>query len=57
MKARKIIGGVIAIIGLMATVSVADNSSYEMAVRIGGTAMFAAGAWIGKYFDFQNSNQ
>lgn len=54
MKTRKIIGGAIAIIGLVAAVSVCDGSAHEMAVRTVGTAMFVVGCLIAKVFDFQN---
>jgi hypothetical protein len=54
MKARKFIGGSIAIIGLVAAVSVCDGSAHEMAVRIIGTAMFVVGCLVAKVFDFQN---
>ena len=55
MKARKIICGFIAIIGMTAAVSVADGSAHEMLIRGIGVAMFAIGAFVGKFFDFQNS--
>jgi hypothetical protein len=54
MKARKFIGGAIAIIGLMAAVSVCDGSAHEMEVRIVGTAMLIIGCLISEVFDFQN---
>ena len=54
MKARKTIGGIAAIIGIFAAVSVMDGSAHEMAIRIGGTAMFAFGLWLGRWFDFQD---
>jgi hypothetical protein len=53
MKARKIIGGFIAIIGITAAVSVCDGSAHEMLVRGIGIALFAIGAFIGRFFDFQ----
>ena len=46
MKARKIIGGFIAIIGITAAVSVCDGSAHEMLIRGIGVAMFAIGAFI-----------
>ena len=55
MKARKYIGAAIAIIGITAAVSVCDGSEYEMLVRGIGIAMFAIGAFIGKFFDFQKA--
>lgn len=55
MKARQFIGGAIAIIGLVAAVSVADGSAHEMFVRGIGVALFAIGAFVGKFFDFKNS--
>lgn len=54
MKTRQFIGGFIAIIGMAAAVSVADGSNHEMLVRGIGIAMFATGAFIGKFFTFQN---
>ncbi len=42
-----------AIIGLFAAVSVVDGSQHEMLVRFGGAAMFAFGAWLGKWFELQ----
>jgi hypothetical protein len=54
MKTRQFIGGIIAIIGMTAAVSVADGSAHEMLIRGIGIAMFAAGAFIGKFFTFQN---
>lgn len=57
MKAKKIIGGAIAIIGLMAAVSVCDGSAHEMAVRTVGTAMFVVGCLIAKVFVFQKQNK
>ena len=53
MKARQFIGGFIAIIGITAAVSVCDGSAHEMLVRGIGVAMFAIGAFVGKFFDFQ----
>ena len=55
MKARKYIGAAIAIIGITAAVSVCDGSAHEMLIRGIGVAMFAIGAFVGKFFDFQNS--
>jgi hypothetical protein len=55
MKARQFIGGFIAIIGMTAAVSVADGSAHEMLVRGIGVALFAIGAFIGKFFDFQKA--
>lgn len=51
MKARKFIGGFIAIIGLMAAVCVADGSAYEMLIRGVGVALFICGALIAKVFE------
>lgn len=55
MKAKQIIGAIIAIIGIFAAVCVTDESNYEMAIRFGGIAMFAIGAYMAKAFDFQTS--
>lgn len=55
MKARKYIGAAIAIIGITAAVSVCDGSAHEMLIRGIGVAMFAIGAFVGKFFDFKNS--
>lgn len=54
MKTRKFIGGFVAIIGMTAVVSVCDGSAHEMLIRGICFAMFAAGAFIGKFFYFQN---
>lgn len=53
MKARQFIGGFIAIVGITAAVSVCDGSAHEMLIRGIGIAMFAIGAFVGKFFDFQ----
>jgi hypothetical protein len=53
MKVRQIIGGFIAIIGITAAISVPDNSAHEMLIRGIGVALFAIGAFVGKFFDFQ----
>jgi hypothetical protein len=55
MKVRQIVGGFIAIIGMTAAISVCDGSEHEMLIRGIGIAMFAVGAFIGKFFDFQNT--
>jgi hypothetical protein len=55
MKVRQIVGGFIAIIGMTAAISVCDCSEHEMLIRGIGIAMFAVGAFIGKFFDFQNT--
>ena len=55
MKARRIIGGTIALLGLTAAVSIQDRSSYEILIRSVGALMFAAGAYIAKAFDFQDN--
>lgn len=55
MKARQIIGGAIAIIGLVLAVGTADNSAHELVIRGVGVAMLATGAYIAKMFDLQNS--
>lgn len=57
MKARKYIGGFIAIVGLTAAVSVCDGSAHEFLIRGIGVAMFAIGAFIGKFFDFQQNTK
>lgn len=54
MKARKLVGGVIAIIGVAAAVSVADGNAHETLVRAIGVAMFFIGTFTAKAFDFQN---
>lgn len=53
MKTKKIIGGIMAVLGIFAAVTVTDGSSYEMAIRFGGIALFAIGAFIAGAFDFQ----
>ena len=55
MKTRQFIGGFIAIIGLVAAVSVADGSAHEMFVRCIGVALFAIAAFVGEFFDLKNS--
>ena len=55
MKARKYIGAAIAIIGMTAAISVCNGTAQEMLIRGIGVAMFAIGAFVGKFFDFQNS--
>ena len=55
MKARKYIGAAIAIIGMTAAISVCNGTAHEMLIRGIGVAMFAIGAFVGKFFDFQNS--
>ena len=55
MKARKYIGAAIAIIGMTVAISVCNGSAHEMLIRGIGVAMFAIGAFVGKFFDFQNS--
>ena len=55
MKARQFIGGFIAIIGITAAVSVCDGSAHEMLIRGIGIAMFAIGAFVRKFFDFQKA--
>jgi hypothetical protein len=55
MKARRLFGGFIAIIGITAAISVADGSAHEMLIRGIGVALFAIGAFIGKFFDFQKA--
>ena len=55
MKARKYIGAAIAIIGMTVAISVCNGSAHEMLVRGIGVALFAIGAFIGKFFDFQKA--
>ncbi|MBQ3991475.1 MAG: hypothetical protein II630_11515 [Bacteroidales bacterium] len=55
MKVRQIVGGFIAIVGITAAVSVCDGSAHEMLIRGIGVALFAIGAFVGKFFDFQNT--
>lgn len=57
MKTRNIIGGSLAIIGITAAICVADGSAYELAIRFGGVALFAIGAFIAKAFDFQQEKK
>ena len=51
MKTRKTIGAVLAIAGLFIAVCTMDGSSHELACRFFGIALFATGAFIGRYFD------
>ena len=53
MKVRKIIGGFVAIVGLVLAVCTADNSAYEVLLRGIGIGMVAVGAFIARAFDFQ----
>ena len=53
MKARKYIGAAIAIIGMTVAISVCNGSAHEMLIRGIGVDMFAIGAFIGRFFDFQ----
>ena len=55
MNVRQIVGGFIAIVGITAAVSVCDGSAHEMLIRGIGVALFAIGAFVGKFFDFQNT--
>ena len=55
MKVRQIVGGFIAIVGITAAVSVCDGSAHEMLIRGIGVALFAIGAFVDKFFDFQNT--
>lgn len=54
MKARKLVGGLIAVIGVAAAVSVAEGNAHETLVRAIGVAMFIIGTFTAKAFDFQN---
>ena len=51
MKTRKTIGFVLAIAGLFIAVCTKDGSSHELACRFFGIALFATGAFIGRFFD------
>ena len=53
MKARKIIGGVTALVGLVAAISVADGSAHEILIRGAGVAVFSIGAYVAQWFSFQ----
>lgn len=53
MKARNIIGGGIAAIGLFLAIETTNGSDYELALRFLGLVMTAAGAYVSKAFDFQ----
>lgn len=53
MKARNIIGGLMAIVGIFVAVSVVDGSNYEIAIRFGGIVLFVVGVFIAGAFDFQ----
>lgn len=54
---RKIIFGIIAIVGLMLAICVTDNSDYEILIRFIGVAMFFAGSLLGGWFDNNNLNK
>lgn len=53
MKAKKIIGATMALVGMTMAVCVADGSSHEILARFAGVALLATGAYIAKLFDFQ----
>ena len=47
---KKLIFGLLAIIGLMVAVCTANDSPNETWFRAGGTAVFALSAWAGGWF-------
>lgn len=57
MKTRKIVGVILAIVGLFAAICAKDGMDYELGIRFGGIALFAIGALLAKAFDFQNEKQ
>ena len=50
---KKTIGAVMTIAGLFLAICTADNSSHEIAMRLGGVMMFAIGAYLAEAYDFQ----
>lgn len=46
MKARNIIGGAIAAIGIFAAICCKDGSAHEIAIRFAGIAMFLVGVLV-----------
>lgn len=54
MTTKRIIFGILAIIGLIMAISVTDNSNYEIVIRIIGVAMFMCGSILG---DWLNINE
>lgn len=55
MKARKFVGGMFALVGLVAAVSVCDGSAHELLIRGIGLAMFVIGAYTARLFDFKST--
>lgn len=53
---RKIIFGIIAIIGPMAAICVTDNSEHEITIRFIGTALFFIGALLGGWMNNNKSH-
>lgn len=57
MKARKTIGGIMAVAGLFVAVCTMNGCKYEMLIRGIGVAVFTVGAAIGGWFDFQEGGR
>jgi len=55
MKTRNYIGAIIAIIGVGVALMTPDDCKNEMILRFAGIATIAIGAFVGKFFDFQNA--
>ena len=53
-RAKKIMGGILAVVGIFAAVTATDGIDYEIAIRFGGIALFALGAYLAEAFDFQS---
>ena len=54
---RKILFGLLAIVGLMLAICVTDNSDYEILIRFIGVAMFFTGALLGGWMDNDNKHK
>lgn len=53
MKTRRIIGAIIAIIGVGVAIMTPDDCQNEITLRFAGIAAFAIGAYLAEAFDFQ----
>ena len=53
---KKTIGAILAIAWIFVAICTVDGSQHEIALRFGGVAAFAVGAFLGEAFDFQNKD-
>lgn len=51
---KKSIGTAVLCIGLFLAVCTADDSKYEIGLRLAGVASFAVGAGLAEVYDWQN---